>query len=141
MTIQQLTSTLGIGLIAILSLVQITPIKINPWTSIIKCIGKMLNADMMEQISSLEKKLDKHIDSDDKRYAKMCRIRILQFDEEIRLGKNHTEEHFIQIMDDIDWYENYCKESKDCFKNSVANFAIQNIQRVFTEARNDNSFL
>lgn len=141
MTIQEIITAIVAGLLAVLSVVQIAPIKVNPWTTIIKSFGKLLNADMMEEMSSIKKTLDAHIELDNKRYAKMCRVRILQFDEEIRLGKNHTEEHFIQIMDDIDWYESYCEQNKEYFKNSVANFAIENIERVFSETRKDNSFL
>ena len=40
-------------LVILMSLVQIAPVKVNPWDSIFGWLGKKLNGDMKEQMESL----------------------------------------------------------------------------------------
>jgi excinuclease UvrABC helicase subunit UvrB len=116
---------IGVAVI-VLSIVQISPIKINPWTKIARAIGKMLNADVMDVIEKGE--------ATNKRY------RILRFDDEIRHHTKHTFEHFNQILEDIDEYEKYCN-SHPLFMNNKAGSAIKNIKEVYEKCRRENSFL
>ena len=69
-----------------------------------------------------------------------ARYRILRFDDEIRHHVKHTEEHFNQIMDDIDEYERYCSAHPN-YKNSKAVLAIENTRRTYERCRRENSFL
>jgi hypothetical protein len=113
-------------LLIVLTLIQITPIKINPWTLIARAIGKALNEELKEEINK-----DK---ADDKRY------RILRFDDEIRHRIKHTEEHFNQIIEDIDRYEDYCSNHKN-YENNKATMAIQNIKQAYSKCKTENTFL
>ena len=45
MTLKEILTGSGLGLLALLTLVQIAPIKVNPWSAIAKGIGKAFNAD------------------------------------------------------------------------------------------------
>lgn len=127
MSLNSILENGGISLIIILTLIQISPIKINPWSKILQLIGRAINKEILEII--------KEDNADSRRY------RILRFDDEIRHDKEeHTEEHFVQILKDIDEYEKYCKEHPG-YKNSRAVSAIKNIKRVYEKCRRDNSFL
>jgi hypothetical protein len=131
MTIYDLVGNIGvtgcIGLVAIiLSIVQISPIKINPWSKIARIIGKALNAEVMDMISEN--------DATNRRY------RILRFDDEIRHHIKHTEEHFNQVLDDLDKYEKYCN-SHPHYLNNKAELAIKNIKQTYEKCRLENSFL
>lgn len=116
----------GGALILILSLVQVAPVKVNPWSKIMRGIGKALNVEVMEKLEENE--------------ANAARYRIIRFDDEIRTKTRHSEEHFNQILDDIDQYEKYCKKHPD-YPNRKAKSAINNIDAVYNRCREENDFL
>jgi len=65
LTIKELLLGGGGLLLILMTLVQIAPIKINPWTALAKAIGKAVNADVFNRLSEIESKLDEHIKTDD----------------------------------------------------------------------------
>ena len=67
MTIKELLLGGGGLLLILMTLVQIAPIKINPWTALAKAIGKAVNADVFNRLSEIESKLDEHIKTDAER--------------------------------------------------------------------------
>jgi len=147
MSIQEICAAGGITLMVLLTLVQITPIKINPWTAIAKAIGRALNGDVLSKLDKLEagqeatrRRLDDHVRIDDERNADIHRIRILRFNTELLRDMKHTREDFIEILSEIDFYETYCKEHKE-YKNNRAVLAIENIERVYRQRMEKNDFL
>lgn len=113
-------------LFLILTVIQITPIKVNPWSQIARGIGKALNGDVLEKM--------------EENNANEARYRILRFDDEIRHEVFHTEEHFNQIMDDIDTYEDYC-DTHPKYPNNKAVYAIEKIKHTYKKCRDENLFL
>ena len=131
----------GGGLLAVLlTLVQIAPVKINPWSAIAKAIGKAINADVLRELDTVTQKLDTHIRVDDERNADSYRTRILQFNNELLREIMHTREDFIEILAVIDDYESYCRDHKE-YKNNRAVCAIENIKRVYMERLQKHDFL
>lgn len=113
-------------LLALLTIVQLAPIKVNPWSRIARSLGRAMNVELMDKLNENE--------------ATDARYRILRFDDEIRHHVKHTEEHFNQILGDIDEYERYCR-SHPGYKNSKAVLAIENSKRTYEKCRQENSFL
>ena len=112
MNVQEILQLIGISvqrnwllLIAGLSLIQIAPIKINPWSWLGKWAGKMMGVkDLSDKIDALEKKVDEND-------AIRIRKDILKFGDEVRVGHiEHSKESFDQVLDDITSYEQYCKD-------------------------------
>lgn len=68
MTLAQIFSWGGGGLFLLLTLVQLAPIKVNPWSWLAKSVGKAIG------IAAVEKKLDEHISTDDRRDADRHRM-------------------------------------------------------------------
>lgn len=131
----------GGGLLAaLLTLVQIAPVKINPWSAIAKAIGKAINADVLRELDTVTQKLDTHIRVDDERNADSYRTRILQFNNELLREIQHTREDFIEILAVIDDYESYCRDHKE-YKNNRAVCAIENIKRVYMDRLQKHDFL
>lgn len=131
----------GGGLLAaLLTLVQIMPLKINPWSAIAKAVGRAVNADVLRELDTVTRKLDTHIRVDDERNADSYRTRILQFNNELLREIMHTREDFIEILAVIDDYERYCREHKE-YKNNRAVCAIENIKRVYMERLQKHDFL
>lgn len=132
MKISEIIKTSSWVLFAVLSIVQITPIKINPWSKIIKWIGKALNGDVLDRIEANTKRLNEHIENDAVKEAKSCRMRIIRFNDEELSGREHSKEHWNDVLDDIDWYERYCAEHPD-YKNNKAMLTIENIKCIYLE--------
>ena len=65
-----LPETLVIVALAGSTLIEISPIKINPWTKLASRIGKAINKDMMDNVTNLKNTLDQHIRASEERYAK-----------------------------------------------------------------------
>lgn len=133
--------------VAALTLVQVVPVKINPWSYIARSIGKALNKDMMDKLESVQDDVkdlgNKHSNLEyrmDKDKADDCRTRILRFGDELRRGVEHSEEFFNQILDDISDYKRYCTEHPE-YKNDKAVNAIAEIEKVYQRCMEKNSFL
>ena len=137
----------GAGLVAILSLVEIAPVKINPWRAVARAIGRAINGEVLESVDDVKraqrdtrKALDEHIQSDDERNADTLRMRILHFNNELLRGDRHTREDFIEILAVIDAYEQYCKNHPN-YRNNRAVFAIKNIGEVYADRLRKRDFL
>ena len=129
------------GIVAvILTIIQVAPIKINPWSAIFGAIGRAINSDVLKELKTTQKKLDDHIRTDDERDADNHRKRILQFNNELLRDIPHTREDFIEILSEIDYYENYCK-THPTYKNNRAVHAISNIGRVYDDRMRKHDFL
>lgn len=122
------------------TLIQISPIKCNPWSALATAVGRALNREMLDKVDQLQQSLDTHIVEDAERNAKARRLRVLRFNDELIQGIRHTKEHFDEILDDITEYERYC-HSNPLYKNNKAVLAIENVLRVYTKCERDNSFL
>lgn len=125
----------GGGIVLVLmTLVQIVPVKINPWSSLARMLGKALNGgDVMA-------KLEEHIDTDNRRAADGSRTRILHFNNELLRELRHTKEEFIEVLAEIDAYEKYCREHPD-YPNNRAVLAIENIRETYKRRLDKHDFL
>lgn len=127
-------TTEGIGaLLIVLTLVQIAPIKINPWSYIARKIGNAINGDILTGLTALQKEFEDY-------RVDVCRNHILHFNDDILHETKHTKEHFDQILRDVDDYEKYC-EAHEGYKNNVANLAIENIRGTYNKCIKENKFL
>lgn len=134
-------------IVGILTLIQITPIRINPWSAIGKWIGRFFTHDLIKNIrelnktvqaysvrlSNLERKLDEH-------NAIESRIRIIRFGDEITHEVLHSKNHYDQILTDITSYEKYCSQNKN-FKNDITGTTIDIIKNKYREHSLNKSFL
>lgn len=132
---------------AIVSLIQISPIKIDPWSKLFKWIGKSINGEVMDEIKSIKDDLNNIHDEMEKekthsrrKEADAARNRILRFDDELRRKVDHSEEFFNQILEDINTYESFCSADKG-YENARANGAIAHIKKVHEHCRNTNTFI
>ena len=140
MTAQDILLGGGGLLIAALSLVQIAPVKWNPWSALAKAIGRAINADLMQELADTRTTLEKHIQIDDERNADAHRPKILAFNTELLRGQDHTREDFIEALAEIDFYDGYCRTHPE-YKNSRAKYAIANIGRVYNDRLKKHDFL
>lgn len=147
MTMKEILYGGGGGLLLLLTLVQISPIKVNPWSAILEWFGKQTNRSMLSKMETLEqdmKTVKKEVgtirDENREIHAKDCRVRILRFADEIYLGQPHSQEHFKQILGDITHYEKYCDEHPE-FENQIAVAAIEQIKDTYNTRLKKHDFL
>lgn len=147
MSLQEIVSGGGLTILALLTLIQIAPIKVSPWSALAKTLGRAINADVITELTEMKKvqkqtreRLEEHIDLDDERMADTHRTKILRFNNELLRDIDHTKEEFIEALADIDEYESYCK-GHPAYKNNRAVHAIGNIKRVYDERMEKHDFL
>ena len=131
----------GGGLLCLLfGLVEIAPVKWNPWSALAKALGRAVNADLLKELSATKAALEEHIRLDDERNADGHRAKILAFNTELLRGIDHTREDFIEVLAEIDQYEAYCRAHPD-YKNNRARHAVANIGRVYDDRLAKHDFL
>ena len=138
----------------LLTLVELAPIKINPWSRLAEKIGTAFNKPALDKITSVEQqlrktneklaetnaKLDGHMANDELQKAEDARAAALRFNNELLRNIPHTREEFFEVLQKIDIYEDYCDRHKD-YENNRAVHAIANINRVYDERLAKHDFL
>lgn len=124
-------SIVGLGTIVLMTLIQFSSIKLNPWDAVFKWLGNKLNADLKNQISEVKKNLDSHIKSSKEKDLRDSRVNILNFCTACINGQNHTKEQFEFMIAQCDDYEKYIEENK--IKNGVVTSAIKEIRRRYED--------
>ena len=111
----------GAGILVLLSLIQISPVKLDPWDRIFAWVGSKLNGNLQKQVREI--------------WINMHRQAILQFARECRAGQEHSEEEWSHILNVADEYEQYCQ------KNSVINGVVKQdtlyIRQLYQELSRD----
>ena len=112
MTAGELAGWAAVVMIVLFSLIQISPIKLNPWDTIFGWIGKKINGKMHEQMDELKKAVrDLWINEH--------RQSILDYARECRAGIEHDAEEWNHILAVAAEYELYCE------KNTVSNGVVK----------------
>lgn len=139
LTVGDIAGWVTTAIVLLSTFVEFTPIKINPLTAVFKWLGHAMNADVLKELSDVKKEqqetrknLDNHIRLADERRADDHRARILRFNNGLIRSLPHTHEDYINILADIDYYEDYCRTHKD-YENGRAVHAIANINRLYSE--------
>ena len=97
------------ALVLLLSLIQISPLKLNPWDRILSWLGQKLNgkalADLQKQVTAM--------------WVNDHRQRLLTFARECRAGIEHSSDEWSNALVIADEYEVYCE------KNRIANGIVK----------------
>lgn len=117
--------------ITILSVVvEVAPIKINPWTVIFKYIGGIINRGVYKKLDDIEGATQRNTraiedikaeiesrfndyDKQDKEYQAVgMRNEIINFAENLKLGRVYSEKQFEYILDVVSKYNMHCEKYK-----------------------------
>lgn len=113
-------------IVLLFSLVEVSKIKLNPWSAIGRLIGKFLGiTGLSNKIDALEKKVDEN-------QATTIRVRILRFEDELQDNKYHSKDSWDQCMDDIRRYHEYVNEHPK-FINDITVASIDHIKKEYRE--------
>jgi hypothetical protein len=137
----------GVGVAAMTTLVQKLSTKYKPWSWLARQLGKAMNAEILEKLDTVEKKVDK-LESKDKQQdeerekekALDARRRILNCADECRRHIKHSEEFFNNVLEDVSYYKNYC-DTHPSFENEKAVIAINVVSEAYKHCIETNDFL
>lgn len=133
-------STSLLTIVVFLSIfIEITPIKINPISSIFKWIGDVTNKDVNEKLNTMSSKLEDVSERIDKIEINDMRSAILDFANSCMNERKHTKEEFEHIIDLHTQYEETIE--KKGLKNGRVDLAFRYISDLYTRCLNENSFL
>lgn len=119
-------------IIGTVTLVQIVPIKINPWTALFKWISKMVNGDLQKELTELK------ADFEDTK-ADTMRWDILTFANGCRNKQKHTKEEWEHVITQIKKYETYVEEKG--IDNGVIEEESKYLRELYHDILRDNDFL
>ena len=153
------------GLVLFLSIVEVSKIKINPWSMLFKWIGNLVFSGIRTEMASLKKDMTKEIsdvkteveqvksevgqvksdlsemkDESREDKAKAARDRILSCSDEVYNGVRHSKEFFDNVLTDITFYKKYCKEHPE-FQNDMTVMAVERIEEVYRHCLENHDFL
>lgn len=124
---------------AALSLVQVAPIKINPWDSLFEWIGNLINKDIKEDLKTIHKEIDEMRHETDENEARRLRANILDFANSCRNHRKHTKDEFENIARDYEDYMTIIERRK--LKNGFVEAEYEYILEVFHHCQQENNFL
>ena len=138
----ELAKVLGqafIYLIASGTLIEISPIKFNPITMILKWMGDKMNSGIKAEIDIVKKAQEEQRKDFQDYKVSQSRYEIFQFENEIRDNNDHhTEEQYNHILEQCKKYETYCEDNN--IPNGKAEMAIKHIRDVCYDHLKDDSF-
>lgn len=128
MTAGEITGWAVVLLILVFSLIQISPMKLNPWDSIFGWLGSKLNGKTEAQLKELQKQV-RDI------WISNHRQSILTFARECREEIRHDSEEWAHILSLADEYEVYCQ--KNTVSNGVVKADTEYIRSLYQELSRD----
>ena len=110
MTIKELVAQLTVGNVAagiaiLLSLIQISPLKLNPWDKLLGWFGKKLNGATEKRLEHVEKQIQQM-------WINNHRFAILTFARECRSDISHSSDEWTNVLNVAEEYEKYVTEHK-----------------------------
>ena len=93
------------GIVILLSLIQISPLKLNPWDKLLGWFGKKLNGATERRLETVEKQIrDMWINNH--------RQTVLTFARECRANIEHSSDEWTNVLNVAEEYEKYVLENK-----------------------------
>lgn len=111
-------------LIILFSLIQIAPVKLNPWDNILGWLGGKLNGKTEKRLEKVEKQIrDMWINNH--------RQTILTFARECREEINHSPDEWTNVLNVAEEYEKYVDENQ--ITNGIITQDTEYIRRLYQE--------
>lgn len=122
--------TLTIGVVA--SIVEVAPIKINPWSRIFNWIAEAIVGDLKKEFFEFKKE-------NEEKTADRMRWDILSFANSCRRGQEHSKDEWWHCISQIKEYEDYTKRKG--IVNGVIEEDSEYLRELYHERNLKNDFL
>lgn len=128
-----------LALVGLLSLVQISPIKINPWSWLGKQIKNALVGDISAKLDMVSDTIADLEDRFRKDKIASIRWRVLDFGNSCLQGRRHTKEEWDHCISELSEYEHYCREKN--VDNGVMEEMAKYLRKTYQERWEKKDFL
>ena len=128
-----------IVVIGTVTLIQVAPIKIDPWTRLFKWIGDIINGDVKRELQELkhdQRELKREVECEK---ANNARWNIFSFANTCRHGERHTKEEWEHVIDQIYKYDAYVEEKN--IDNGVFEETAKYLKGLYQKISKENDFL
>lgn len=146
MSMGEVIAAISAGVVCIGTFIEISKVKINPWSSLFRWIGSRLMEDVKAEI--------KGIKADQERLAKKqeelsrqraidaadsIKAEIFCFYNECQRGERHSEAEFKYIVQQNDKYEKLIEETQE--PNGVYEMEYKYIMQIYEKCQKEKDFL
>lgn len=121
-----------IAIVGAITLIQIAPIKIDPWSWILRWIGNKINGDIRKDLAEFKRDFEQTKAND-------MRWNILNFANSCRRHEEHGKDEWRHVMAQIHEYEEYTKEKH--ITNGVIEEDTKFLRELYHERNIKNDFL
>lgn len=125
--------------IALSLIVDISPIKINPWKTAFKWIGQLITADVMKEIREIKETQKEQQATIDENEKDRIRYEVLDFANSCRRGVHHTKDEFEHIISLHSKYELLLQKTND--ENGVFTEEYKYILEIYHECQREDKFV
>lgn len=136
MNVIELTKTLitspEVVVLGVLTLVEVAPIKINPWKTLLEWAGSVINAEFHRDLLEMKTDFENH-------KANEMRWNILNFANSCRRGEEHGKDEWRHVVSQIAEYEEYT-ETKEII-NGVIDEDSRYLRELYMRRNQKNDFL
>lgn len=146
MSIGEIIAALSAGVLCLGTFVEVSKIKINPWSSLFKWIGNCLMADVkaeLKEVKEEQKELAKRQDELARQRtidaADRIKAEIFSFYNECQKGQRHSEAEFNHIIQQNKKYEDLIEETGE--ENGVYTAEYKYILAIYEKCQREKDFL
>lgn len=146
MSIGEIIAALSAGVLCLGTFVEVSKIKINPWSSLFKWIGNCLMADVkaeLKEVKEEQKELAKRQDELARQRAidaaDRIKAEIFSFYNECQKGQRHSEAEFNHIIQQNKKYEDLIEETGE--ENGVYTAEYKCILAIYEKCQREKDFL
>lgn len=142
LSIAEIAGRIALVLAALSFIIQISPIKLNPWSWVARKIGKAINHDLLEKVDDIGTDVKDLRAEVDKNAAKLAREKILEFGDDLifQPERKHSKDRFDDVVQHITEYEAYCAAHPE-FKNHMTEATTKLILSTYEKCMKEHSFL
>lgn len=137
--LKEIFTTPSVVIFGVITLIEVVPIKINPWHALFKWVGKAINGDLQKQVTEIKQEVTDLKKDCELKNADDMRWEILNFANTCRQGAHHSKDEWRHVMDQLAKYEDYTD------KKGIANGVIEEdskyLRELYHDRNSDNDFI
>lgn len=137
--LKDIFTTPSVIIFGAITLIEIAPIKINPWATLFKWIGNIINGDIQTEIKEMKDDLTELKKDFEFKKAEDMRWEILNFANSCRRGVEHGKDAWRHTISQLAEYESYTE--KKHITNGVIEEDAHYLRELYQERNRKNDFL
>lgn len=130
--VKELLTSPEVVVVGTITLIEVAPIKVNPWQKLFKWVGNMINGDLYKEFSEMKRDFEQTKAND-------MRWNILNFANSCRRGTAHGKDEWRHVIGQIAEYETYTEEKG--IVNGVIDEDSHYLRELYAHRNQKNDFL